>query len=105
MEFKTLRQKIGTQEELAKLLRVSQGTDVEEYAIPYANVSYTADGESGYYLTQISGVPSGTKAWALVVTATGDILFGENVTATGNTITYPTSGDGAFYVPLNVKEI
>lgn len=26
MEFKTLRQKIGTQEELAKLLRVSQGT-------------------------------------------------------------------------------
>ena len=80
-------------------------TDVEEYAIPYANVSYTADGESGYYLTQISGVPSGTKAWALVVTATGDILFGENVTPSGSTITYPTSGDGAFYVPLNVKEI
>lgn len=26
MEFKTLRQKIGTQEELAKLLRVSQAT-------------------------------------------------------------------------------
>ena len=80
-------------------------TDVEEYAVPYANVSYTADGESGYYLTQISGVPSGTKAWALVVTATGDILFGENVTPSGSTITYPTSGDGAFYVPLNVKEI
>lgn len=80
-------------------------SDVEEYAVPYANVSYTADGESGYYLTQISGVPSGTKAWALVVTATGDILFGENVTPSGSTITYPTSGDGAFYVPLNVKEI
>lgn len=80
-------------------------TDVEEYAVPYANVSYTADGDDGYYLTQISGVPSGTKAWALVVTTTGDILFGENVTPTGSTITYPTSGNGAFYVPLNVKEI